>query len=219
MNPLAHVTQTHFTMAQSHWGHHKHPVPVDICRHVHPEELLNNHMCTRAGTQKKKKRHLCKHIHAHSQINSAQTQSNKTHTKHRPQRPACGRWTFYVVRQRPSWSRNKNRERAKLEAKYWMFDLTERYFQNRIQKFQPSGHNYLFSKLRFSSFAIMPMSCDTDTRRASVWVIYWLAVCCYEVGAEKKGPPINQTGRKAGSQVARQATRINTHSLSWECSP
>jgi len=145
--------------------------------------------------------------------------SNKAHAKHRPQRPACGRWTFYVLRQRPGWGRDKTRERAKLQAKYCMFDLTKRYFQNRIQKFQPSGHNYLFSKLRFSSFAILPVSCDTDTTRASVRVIYWLAVCCYVVGAERKGRrSTSRAERQASSQVARQATRINTHSLSCECS-
>lgn len=105
-----------------------------------------------------------------------------------------------------------------------MFDLTKRYFQNRIQKFQPSGHNYRISKLRFSSFVILSMSCDTDTRRAIVRVIYWLAACCYVVGAERERERDSE-GREdhrstslaagqAGSQVARQATGINTHSLS-----
>lgn len=142
----------------------------------------------------------------------------KTHTKHGPQRPACGRWTFYVLRQKRSWSRDQ-RERAKLQAKYRMFDLTKRYFQNRIQKFQPSGHNYLISKLRFSSFVILSMSCDTDTKRAIVRVIYWLAVCCYVVGAEREDHrSTSLAAGQAGSQVARQATGINTHSFSWECS-
>lgn len=86
-----------------------------------------------------------------------------------------------------------------------MFDLTKRYFQNRIQKFQPSGHNYLISKLRFSSFVILSMSCDTDTRRAIVRVIYWLVVCCYVVGAERKDHrSTSLAAGQAGSQVARQ---------------
>lgn len=41
-----------------------------------------------------------------------------------------------------------------------MFDLTERYFQSHIQKFQPSGHNYLISKIRFNSSVLFLMSCD-----------------------------------------------------------
>lgn len=93
-----------------------------------------------------------------------------------------------------------------------MFDLTKRYFQNRIQKFQPSGHNYLIAKLRFSSFVVLSMSCDTDTRRAIVRVIYWLAVCCYVVGAEKKRPPINQPGCQAGRQPGGQAGNWDKHS-------
>ena len=101
-----------------------------------------------------------------------------------------------------------------------MFDLTKRYFQNRIQKFQPSGHNYRISKLRFSSFVILSMSCDTDTRRAIVRVIYWLAACCYVVGAErererergKRGPPINQPGSRAGRQPGGQAGNWDKHS-------
>lgn len=121
--------------------------------------------------------------------------------------------------QRERGRERRERERAKLGAKYRMFDLTKRYFQNHIQKFQPSGHNYLISKLRFSSFLILSMTCDTDTRRAIARVIYWLELCCYVVGAgeRERGPPINQpgkAGRQAGSQVARQAAGINTHSLS-----
>ena len=126
--------------------------------------------------------------------------------------------------QRREGERERERERAKLRAKYRMFDLTKRYFQNRIQKFQPSGHNYRISKLRFSSFVILSMSCDTDTRRAIVRVIYWLAACCYVVGAERerererKGREDHRStslaAGQAGSQVARQATGINTHSLS-----
>lgn len=65
----------------------------------------------------------------------------------------------------------RERERGKLQAKYCMFDLTKRYFQNRIQKFQPYGHNYLISKLSGSSFGILSMSCDSDTRKANVRVI------------------------------------------------
>lgn len=97
-----------------------------------------------------------------------------------------------------------------------MFDLTKRYFQNRIQKFQPSGHNYRISKLRFSSFVILSMSCDTDTRRAIVRVIYWLAACCYVVGAERErergiareerttDQPAWQPGRQAARWPGRQ---------------
>ena len=45
------------------------------------------------------------------------------------------------------------------------------------------------------------MSCDTDTRRVIVRVIYWLAVCCYVVGAEKKDQPGCQAGRQPGGQA------------------
>ena len=89
-----------------------------------------------------------------------------------------------------------------------MFDFTERYFQNRIQKFQPSGHNYLFSKLRFSSFAIAPTSGDTDTRRAErVSDLLAGGVCVAMGGGCKKkkrttDQPDGQEGRQAGSQVA-----------------
>ncbi len=49
------------------------------------------------------------------------------------------------------------------------------------------------------------MSCDTDTRRATVRVIYWLAVCCYVVGAERKDHrSTSLAAGQAGSQVARQ---------------
>lgn len=92
-----------------------------------------------------------------------------------------------------------------------MFDLTERYFQNRIQKFQPSGHNYLLSKLRFRSFVILTMGCDTDTRRTMVRVIYGVEMCCYVVGKEK-GRPINQPGRQAGRQPGGQAGNWDEHS-------
>lgn len=62
------------------------------------------------------------------------------------------------------------------------------------------------------------MSCDTDTRGAIVRVIYWLAVCCYVVGAEREREDKRSTtlaaAGQADSQVARQATGINSHSLS-----
>lgn len=76
------------------------------------------------------------------------------------------------------------------------------------------------------------MSCDTDIGGlgAILRVIYWLCMCCYVVGAERKterasesernrGAMTNHTssswtGRQAGSQVARQARGLNTYSLS-----
>lgn len=90
-----------------------------------------------------------------------------------------------------------------------MFDLTKRYFQYRIQKFRPSGHNYLISKLRFGSFVILSMSCGTDTRRVIVRVIYWLAVCCYVVGAERND---HQPAWQPGRQAARWPGYWDKHS-------
>lgn len=90
-----------------------------------------------------------------------------------------------------------------------MFDLTERYFQNRIQKFQPSGHNYLLSKLRFSSFVILTMGCDTDTRRTMVRVIYGVEMCCYVVGKERKD---GRSTSRAGGQPGGQAGNWDEHS-------
>lgn len=121
-------------------------------------------------------------------------------------------------------------EERVLQAKYSMFDLTERYFQNHIQKFQPSGHNYLIPKIRFSSSVIFSMSCDMiwGGWRAIVRVIHWLDMCCYvgvigerERVIERQRRPWPTTTAAAGqaaSQVARQATGINTQSLSWEYS-
>lgn len=47
------------------------------------------------------------------------------------------------------------------------------------------------------------MGCDTDLRRAITGVIYWLAVCCYVVGTEKRGL-INQPGSQAARWPGRQ---------------
>lgn len=227
MNPLAHVTQTLFLAQPGHtrallnpcscqYTHahnliniHKQYSQIFIVythAHVHPSKDTNKHRQMDAYMQTRTRtlaRIRCTHTHKHKYT--------KTHTKHGSQRPACGRWTFYVLRQKRSWSRDKTskrkRARAKLRAKYRMFDLTKRYFQNRIQKFQPSGHNYLISKLRFSSFVILSMSGDTDTRRAIVRVIYWLAVCCYVVGAERErttDQPAWQPGRQAARWSGRQ---------------
>lgn len=179
MNPLAHVTQTLLALSQSHRGNPKPPAPVNtcvqahwICTHTYTHKFLdfwNIHICSCAPKQRHKQTQTNRGMYAN-------IKHIKTHTKHGPQRPACGRWTFYVSRQRHSWSRDKTREReregGKLQAKYCMFDLTKRYFQSRIQKFQPYGHNYLISKLSCSSFGILSMSCDSDTRKAIVRVIY-----------------------------------------------
>lgn len=50
------------------------------------------------------------------------------------------------------------------------------------------------------------MTCDTDTKRASVRVIYWLAVCCYVMSTKRERTtdhPAGQAGRQAGRQAAR----------------
>lgn len=140
----------------------------------------------------------------HSNVNSAQTQSNKTKNIDRKGQHV-GDEPFMLWDKGPAEAeRRPERARAQLQAKSCMFDSTKRYFQNRIQKFQPSGHNYHFSKLRFRSFAILPASCDTDTQGGWEWGGDVLAGG--EVGAQREGPQINQTGRKAGSQVASRAT-------------
>lgn len=165
-------------------------------------------MCTQAGaqTQTQRKRGMHANIYTHTSMyvlhTHRQTQTHKA--SHKAWTTKASMWAMNLLcfeTKAQLKQRQDQRERAKLWAKYRMFDLTKGYFQNRIQKFQPSGHNYLISKLRFRSFLILSMSCDTDTRRAIVRVIYWLAVCCYVVGTERKD---HRSTSRAGWQPGGQ---------------
>lgn len=124
MNPLAHVTQTLLAPARSHWGNSKPPAPVNTrittrLVHTHKQtEIFQDswdlHICPCApkqDTNTSRGIHANIYIHTRTYVLCTQKQKHtKTHTKRGPQRPACGRWTFYVLRQKPSWSKDKTRE-------------------------------------------------------------------------------------------------------------
>lgn len=170
MNPLAHVTQTLLVLARSHRGIPTPHAPVSAgirAQLMHATQIFLGILGTQVNLEAQKQTEVSLQTYTYALARKCCTQTNKKCIKmHKAWTTKASMWAMNLLcfetkaqlKQKQDQRERKRASELKLQAKCCMFDLTERYFQNHIQKFQPSGHNYLISKLRISSFAILSMS-------------------------------------------------------------